>query len=276
MKIKNVKIVNFRSIKNVAIDFDYYSCRTLVGINESGKTNILKALSYLDKTTKFDNKSVRQPLVNENIINESYVQFVFNIENAEIATLISAVSKKLLIDKKETPLFKINGIAVSVNDFIRKFYAEVSYRIDFIKKNRDFLFSEITEDILANENIKMINKQKCPTSYESAAIDGTTIKLSDYLLIDTTIYKDIPTQYITEFDKKHFFDHIHNIRKEVIGQLPSVTYWEYKEKYLLPSVISLTDFIANPDNCIPLKNLFLLAGIDNISSELTLSTARQK
>ncbi len=44
MKLNRVQIKNFRSIKDIEIDFDP-SCRVLVGINESGKSNILNALA---------------------------------------------------------------------------------------------------------------------------------------------------------------------------------------------------------------------------------------
>jgi len=41
MKLDKAEIVNFRSIKKETVVFDP-ACRVLVGINESGKSNILK------------------------------------------------------------------------------------------------------------------------------------------------------------------------------------------------------------------------------------------
>ena len=46
MKLDRVEIKNFRSIQDIKIDFDP-PCRVLVGINESGKSNILNALALL-------------------------------------------------------------------------------------------------------------------------------------------------------------------------------------------------------------------------------------
>jgi predicted ATP-dependent endonuclease of OLD family len=43
MKIKSVRIRNFRSIKEQTIEFDDYTC--LVGANGSGKSNVLHALN---------------------------------------------------------------------------------------------------------------------------------------------------------------------------------------------------------------------------------------
>ena len=44
MKIKQVQICNFRSIKN--LDFDFKDFTVLLGANNSGKSNILKALNF--------------------------------------------------------------------------------------------------------------------------------------------------------------------------------------------------------------------------------------
>ncbi|HEX7026670.1 MAG TPA: AAA family ATPase, partial [Gammaproteobacteria bacterium] len=46
MHLKRCKIKNFRSIKELAIGFEN-SFQILVGLNEAGKSNILKALSFM-------------------------------------------------------------------------------------------------------------------------------------------------------------------------------------------------------------------------------------
>ena len=47
MKIQKVEIKNFRSIENIEVNFKE-NPRVLVGINESGKTNIIDALKLLN------------------------------------------------------------------------------------------------------------------------------------------------------------------------------------------------------------------------------------
>lgn len=49
------------------------------------------------------------------------------------------------------------------------------------------------------------------------------------------------------------------------NNLPKIIYWKYDDKYLLPSEIEKNSFISNPECCIPLKNMFELAGFSNIS-----------
>lgn len=47
MRLVRAEISDFRSIRDVTIDFDH-RCRLLVGVNEGGKSNLLHALSFLD------------------------------------------------------------------------------------------------------------------------------------------------------------------------------------------------------------------------------------
>ncbi|MDP2788854.1 MAG: AAA family ATPase, partial [bacterium] len=63
MKLNRVKIKNFRSIEDLEIKINP-ACRVLVGINESGKSNILHALALLgEKLPTRDD--IREPLPNE-------------------------------------------------------------------------------------------------------------------------------------------------------------------------------------------------------------------
>ena len=60
MIINKVVIENFKSIDNIELDFDSVNksyTKVFVGINESGKSNILEALSFLDvpeRTVSYD------------------------------------------------------------------------------------------------------------------------------------------------------------------------------------------------------------------------------
>ena len=49
-----------------------------------------------------------------------------------------------------------------------------------------------------------------------------------------------------------------------------VLFWEYDESNILPGSLNMMEFAADPDICTPLKNMFLLAGIeaDNIETKI--------
>ena len=96
MKLHRVHIKNYRSIRDITIDFDP-SCRVLVGINESGKSNILRALRLLgDNYKPASADDVREALPNENPVTESFVWFAFKLEKAEADQVYDTVSQLVI------------------------------------------------------------------------------------------------------------------------------------------------------------------------------------
>ncbi len=82
MRLSHVSIKNFRSIADATINFDL-ACRILVGINESGKTNVLRALSLLDPNTLPKEDDIREFAPNEDPSQEAYVRFIFTLDKKE-------------------------------------------------------------------------------------------------------------------------------------------------------------------------------------------------
>jgi len=76
MKLSRVEIKNYRSIQELSLDLDP-KCRILVGINESGKTNILDALNLLDPKVVTTQRDLREPGLHEAQITEARVRFIF-------------------------------------------------------------------------------------------------------------------------------------------------------------------------------------------------------
>lgn len=117
MKLNEVDIVNFRSIKKEVITFNP-DCRVLVGINESGKSNILKALRLLsndyDPSREDD---VREGLPDEDAINEAYVKFYFRLDKAETDELFDQVSIKVLASAKDPEIVLVDGVATGLKAF---------------------------------------------------------------------------------------------------------------------------------------------------------------
>lgn len=58
-KLTNLKIVNFRSIKNIELDLENYS--PLVGYNNAGKSNILEAIQWILRKTKLKSSDFNDP-----------------------------------------------------------------------------------------------------------------------------------------------------------------------------------------------------------------------
>ncbi len=73
MQLNNVSIKNFRSLETAEIDF-IPSCKVLIGINESGKTNILHALAMLSPDRAPEVNDLREIRPNEEPIAIGYTR----------------------------------------------------------------------------------------------------------------------------------------------------------------------------------------------------------
>ena len=58
MKLTRIEIKNFRSIKDAKISFDH-NCLILLGKNEAGKSNVLKAVAAVFGKYMLSNKDKR-------------------------------------------------------------------------------------------------------------------------------------------------------------------------------------------------------------------------
>lgn len=99
MKLVKVEILNYRSIKEATVEFEP-TCRVLVGINESGKSNVLRALSFLSEDVKPDRTTdVRESLPNENEVAEAHVKFFFRLDRSECNNVFDLVAQKVLSNR---------------------------------------------------------------------------------------------------------------------------------------------------------------------------------
>ena len=92
------------------------------------------------------------------------------------------------------------------------------------------------------------------TSYHTNDIisDLEDDKLSCVKLLDISEYENICSNLLTKY---------------IQDNLPSVYYWSYSNKYLLPSSVVIEDFKNNPSICVPLKNIFELADYTDIKND---------
>ena len=83
MKIKEIHIENFRSIKNETIVMDK-NCLILLGKNEAGKSNVLKAIAALFGQYALTAKDQRKKINNEKITDRRiYATFEYTEEDVE-------------------------------------------------------------------------------------------------------------------------------------------------------------------------------------------------
>ena len=269
MKLKKIKIKNFRSIKDVTIDFDP-PCRILVGINESGKSNILRALSLLKKDQKPNrNKDQREALPNELEIDKSFVHFIFECEKSFKELLFKKISSKIFSQKQNTKIIYYNGDDQSIKDLCNS-QLQLCLEVDVNNESKKFSLLDIINNSwnLLDGWSKPINN--CP-AHSLLEYQGEQYYLGDYQLICNDS-DDIPKNYLEKADdddlKNLLSNTITELQTEIEEYLPNVLFWEYTEKNLLPEQLNIDNFQHNPDSCIPLKNMFILSGIENITDDL--------
>jgi hypothetical protein len=271
MRLLRVEIENFRSIRELEIDFSNIPCRILAGINESGKSNILKALALLNKTVAPTKDDIRIPRPDEPPIRASGVRFVFRLDETETGELIKAMQIGVMLDDPTSVMFFKKKEAFSLEGFCRS-NNEGIWFVDVITGKR--LATTWTLD----DEWKLEPGWKKPSAHCTAdfrvAHKGSALILKNVVALRAEEHAIIPESYLTDFTLEDVFTRLHSeIAKRVNEALPECIYWTYDEKNLLPTRIGLSGFAASPRECLPLQRMFELAGALDISK--TVAEARQ-
>ena len=232
MKLTRIEIENFRSIKSQTIEFDK-NCLILVGKNEAGKSNILKAIAAVFGQYIVSNKDKRKRIDNEKI-EGYYIRAILKLDKKDFDEILNRFKKKYT--NVENIVFKNKKTLL---DFISFVFHEFLLRVDIAdsKKQRYSYWGyneeeyELEKDIYIQGNALITN----PTGAKQN--------------IETLIWGIVQELYKENIYKCH--------------------YWEYNNKFLLPNSIDVDTFIENPSNYKSLENIFLLCKREDIKQEFT-------
>lgn len=273
MKLTKVSITNFRSIKNIELELTP-SCRVLVGINESGKSNILKALAFLDKTREFTPADIRFALEDELHIEESFVRFIFALDKDEVNRIYENVLGKILRKNSKQEIYiGLNNQEIELKDFCFS-RNEGMYEVNILRNTRKTFYWALPDnkDQLGSEWAKP--SATIPDNF-SISVDDQKKRLKDFLLINLNDYPDIPKDYLVFANPEDINEAIGGEVVKIISKnLPDSIYWTYDEKNILPSSIVLSTFMLDPSSCMPLKIMFELAGVSNIPFAIAAEQSR--
>jgi len=272
MRLDRVQIANFRSIKSITINFDP-KCRVLVGINESGKSNILKALSLLNPTQEVTPDDLRIFPSNEDPSQSAFVRFIFKLEKDERTASYERLRNKVLLEKESEPILEVGGKKLSLAQFVDS-RTDGLHIIDIRERSRTHNVWRLPDDYKVIGIWKKPSK-KCPSNYQVVKSDGSVAQLRSFSLVHAKAVADVPEEYLESIAPEDVnFLAKTAIAEIVVENLPDCLYWSYSDAHLLPSQIRLDAFAADPDICMPLKHMFALAGITNILGEITAAQAR--
>lgn len=268
MKLVSARILNYRSVEDINIDFEY-NTKIFVGLSETGKSNLLKALNTLSSTSKTTHRDIREDIESAE---KSYIEFLIKLDDEdkeEIKEIIKNRSYNLNFNRI---LLNNEKKCVKIDYFLNRNYI---YKVDVIKGIKYYQYYTINEDKYSlNEKITFINASES----EPVKILETDVELKQKTIYEKNneiVFED--ESKIIETDLEEINEFISNIIIEYLKkQKWNVLFWKYEEKNILPSEIKTEDFVNNPDSCLPLKKLFELYGISDIKKEYDLkkSTSR--
>lgn len=273
MKLIKVDIKNYRSIKDITVEFEP-RCRVLVGINESGKSNILNALSYLQED-KIPSRAddVRECLPDEQEITDAYIRFYFRLEKQDSNTLFQSVTERVIQASPTHDIAAFNGKKISLRH-VCDAVTEVRLYIDLIKQSRAHWYVTFLDGFdLSGKWVKPRKPNPYNRGNSQFSFGGQEVSLSDVSLVEESVLSET-----TNFEPATIADLSSLVGNAATDLLKvggsNCIHWVYDEKNILPAEIHLDEFAANPDRYIPLRNMFWLAGIHDIREQIAAQQKR--
>ncbi|MFO0818468.1 MAG: AAA family ATPase [Pirellulales bacterium] len=261
MRLTHVNIRNFRSLQDVTIQLEP-RCRALIGINESGKSNILKALALLDSTREVQNDDIRDFSPDEGLDQPAFVRFVFSVDKDERIECLESISAKILSPDKSTPIIRKDGRGLTLAQFVDS-RDEALYRVDLRTRKKHATIWGLSDSYeIADGWFEPV--ENAPPEAIITLKDGTTKPLNELSAIHRSFLKEdlshVSQLSLTTLDSL--------VREELTTLVeeskPECLYWTYSDSQLLPGQIVLDSFAAKPTTCEPLRQMFALAGYGNV------------
>lgn len=278
MKLIKAKIENFRSIESMELEFSP-SCQILVGINECGKSNILRALRLLSEEFSPKPEDIRSATHRKDWNAPSFVEFHFAMEPTDIDAIAEEIKKSFYTDSDKFSLGKRDGKYVKAKELIADLLKEPTYKVDINSKKKFVYFGAAGDQWAENlqQNLQVLDnwfylKTTAPAEYVVNTLDGKPLNLVHKSVVDAGAFADLDKQFFAPLNAKIIASIIIQAsRHHLMVSLPEVIFWEYSESYLLPSEIPIDSFAADSDLSKPLRNIFEFAGISNISESIAKS-----
>ena len=250
MLLDKISIYNFRSIKELELKPEP-RCQIFVGEIEAGKSNILKAISYLAKDSKPKKKDIREPADGENI-EDSYIDYDFKFTDEEHLIIFNHF-KELVYSTNEKDLIVKQSDKLNLKELLKKVMGYV--RVDFTDETRTVNIFNLP-DLEFETNWRVI-PTKQPLLLVKDVKQDKEVDISKFKIINLANL-EIPDNLVLEkLTMKNFKNIINSFIVELINKkIPNVIFWEYNEKNLLPSKVNLEKFCEDQTICNPLKAMF--------------------
>lgn len=269
MKLTKVTIQNYRSIDKLTLAFPF-GCQALIGMNESGKTNILRALALIDPATPTTANDLRIERRGENEVREGSVEFQFQLNEKELSELVDPLLEKLDPQAVDQPFISHKGKDLKFSEFCA-LRGHGIYAVKLPDGKRSANYFTLAEGFQALSGWAYNPTDSDYTVPAANGNDGKIVPAKSFALLDPSMVispLEVATAPLVNdlLGKK--------IREFIPRNLPKCIFWKYSDQYLLPSTLDINNFAANPDTCVPLRSMFELAGYKGAEIGASITKAR--
>ena len=228
-------------------------CLILVGKNEAGKSNILKAISAVFNGYKVGIKDQRKTASDND---EYYIDAIFKLTQKDISDI-----KEKLIEEYHIESLDIFENNLSIESFIQEAFGEMILTLSIKDNDTPSLIYREYEEL--NDKYKISNLFYYSTDNKQIAkLEGE----SNSPLLEPLTY---------DYIERIVFEIIKNI-KPMENIYRRAIFWEYSDSHLLPPNVNIENFKNNPDICMPLKNIFYLSNIKDIQQDIENAAKKDK
>ncbi|MEF3698986.1 AAA family ATPase [Desulfolutivibrio sp.] len=249
MLLKKIKIKNFRSIEDYVLEIGSHGHRILVGKNESGKSNILKAIASCGGEYVTSDDDLRE------LADKGEVYCIFSLDDAEFRESIDAFVKE-----------KISSYDGQVVDGKYTAYEILHNRSDlklFYYYNK--IGSKSMISALAYKGTNPIPELRSVSKVPASNQAYNKIANSNFLYyngIDER-EKEMFGQFLSETTYTDLFGAFSIYIREEYFELPRIFYWKYSEENNLPYKVAIRSFVNAPLSVSkPLLNMFRLHDVE--------------
>lgn len=272
MELVHVEINNYRSIEKQEFDLEKET-KVFIGVSETGKSNLLKALNTINSQYVFDSKDIRENIDNANFYGVKYTTKLSIKEKQEIVNIL----------KEKFPYINLDTIVLSNDNnkpipLIELFNEYCYYNTDIDNQTKVIKSIFQRNNYILNPNIKFIALNSGETELLTRSSDNYQLSLNEANFIDEDSYKIQNTEKRVNVSLDDFFSKLEdNVSSIILEKFNvNVLYWTFSSDNLLPAEIKTQEFINNPNICLPLKKIFELAGKGDISKEYEKCQQRRR
>ena len=210
MKITKIKIENFKSIKEIEFDLKKYGSSyttMLVGINESGKSNILEAMSYLNTPEgEFDYNVIHHQKDEDNNPVVFSLYLVFQYKHTYVEEVRKRIENGELLDFEITNIVKY----VYLQDGKTVFSDDFSYEIKLVSKG---LFIKNTDEgilTLSKENDNEESFQELTQELFEGVFSGEVKDIIKRVEPKVSLWRPSKEYLVSEVNLNEFKENIHS------------------------------------------------------------------